>query len=259
MDLLGSCFIHKEEGFLLLMQNGTGWHGKYLILRLFAEDAHHGVESCRRYGPFVGQDLQAHGVELVGIGLGRNADEFQRIDLARIDVERTLELAELTAVDVVGGRQVDFHFGLSGTDHREDRHAGCHCFVAVEQMFLYISVERCVQFRIGQLIFVMLVFGRNLFQSIDRLVIVVGRRTLVVVEGYDAFGLRFDLMVFSLGCIQLHLVVAGIQFGQELSFADSTALFDTDPLDGATHSKSQVHILGCFYLAGKLQPVLLAG
>ena len=83
--------------------------------------------------------------------------------LVRIDIECTIVLFELPAAYIFGSRQIDFHFRPSVADHGNDRHACTYCFVGFEQMFVYIAVKRCTQSRVGQLVFMVIVFGCDLF------------------------------------------------------------------------------------------------
>lgn len=85
-----------------------------------------------------------------------------------------------------------------------------------EQTFLYISAERSIKAGICQLILMMFIFGCDLFQSIDSLVIGIGCGSVLFIESHDPFRFGLYLTVFSFRSVQLYLIVSRIQFGQDL-------------------------------------------
>ena len=66
-----------------------------------------------------------------------------------------------------------------------------------EQTFLYISAERSIKAGICQLILMMFIFGCDLFQSIDSLVIGIGCGSVLFIESHDPFRFGLYLTVFS--------------------------------------------------------------
>ena len=86
--------------------------------------------------------------------------------------------------------------------------------MCIEQFFLHEAAERSIQPGVFQLVFMMLIFGGDLFQSVHGLVIGIGSGPVFFIKRHDTFGFRFYLFVFGFRSIQLHLVVRRIQFGQ---------------------------------------------
>lgn len=87
------------------------------------------------------------------------------------------------------------------------RHAGTYGFVCLKQLALDVTVERSVKPGVSQFVLVMLVFGRDLFQTVYGLVVVVRCGSLILVQGNDTFGFGLDLAVLGFRAVKLHLVV----------------------------------------------------
>lgn len=82
--------------------------------------------------------LQAHGVQLVCIGFGSDADKLQRVTPVRINVECAVILVELLTPDVFGCRQIYLYFRCIAANHGQDRHAGALCLVLLQtDVFVY--------------------------------------------------------------------------------------------------------------------------
>ena len=128
-----------------------------------------------------------------------------------------------------------------------------------KQPFLYIAAERGVKAGVAQLVFVMPVFGGDLFQSVHGLVVGIGRGSVVFVKRHYAFRLCLNLFVFGLGGVQLHLVVCRVQFGKQLSCLHAGAVLYIYLLYRAAHSECEADVLCRFYFSGILQAGLPAG
>ena len=75
--------------------------------------------------------------------------------------------------------------------------------------------------------------GGNLPQAVHRLVVVVWRGSIVVVEGNDAVGLCLYLGIFSLSGFKLYAIIGVVEFGNELTFAHCGTFVDENLLDAS--------------------------
>lgn len=127
--------VYKYTGLAVFLQNGIAGYGHTVGIVIIATDGNHCIHAGRRNGLFVRNQLQAHGVQLVCIGFGSDADKLQRVTPVRINVECAVILVELLTPDIFGCRQIYLYFRCTATNHGQDRHAGAYCLVRFEQTF----------------------------------------------------------------------------------------------------------------------------
>ena len=128
-----------------------------------------------------------------------------------------------------------------------------------EQALLDESAERGIKARIFQLVFMMLILGSDLLQTIHCLVVRVWRGAVFFVKCHYALRFRFDLLIFGFGGIQLHLVICGVQFGQQLTSMDTCTVFYVYFPNGSAYPESQVDVLCGFHFSRVLQGSLAVG
>ena len=197
--------------------------------------------------------MKAHGIELVGIRFGSDANQIQHISLLRIYIECAIIAGKLPATDIFHCRKINLHFRRSLADYGNDRHSGSHRLMGVEKAFLYISAERGIQAGIFQLVLSMVVFGGNLPQSVHGFVVCVGSGYIFLIKSHYTLRFRLDTLVFGFRRIQLNLIICRIKFGKQLSFAHISTVIHIHTLDSSAHPECQAYVLSRFHPSGKLQ------
>ena len=91
--------------------------------------------------------------------------------------------------------------------------------------FLHIPVERHTDLGIGELVPTVFVFGRDLLQSVTRLVVGVGRSGSVGIECHYALRFGLDALVLGLGGFGLKPVIASIERRERRPAPDELPLF----------------------------------
>ena len=124
--------------------------------------------------------------------------------------------------------------------------------MVVEKLALHLPGKGSINLGVTKLLAVSLELGGYLLQPIHCLVVVVGRGSVVVVEGYHALSLSLHLGILCLGGIELNAIVGVVELGKQLPLVHHRPFINIYFLDSPCHLKRQVGIFGCFHLTGKL-------
>ena len=125
--------------------------------------------------------------------------------------------------------------------------------MVVEKLALHLPGKGSINLGVAKLLAVSLELGGYLLQPIHCLVVVVGRGSVVVVEGYHALSLSLHLGILCLGGIELNAIVGVVELGKQLPLVHHRPFINIYFLDSPRHLERQVGIFGGFNLAGKLE------
>ena len=131
--------------------------------------------------------------------------------------------------------------------------------MTVEVNLLYASAEWSIKICIAKLVFVVLVLGCNLLQTVNSLVVVVGCCSILLVQFHNPLAFSLYLTVFSLCSVELNLIVGRVYSGDKLSLSNLLTFGDVVFQNIACHFERQVYLFRCLYFSRVLHAVLTVG